>query len=190
MKIRLCIMSVFLSVLLFFTSFTVKANDVVFPAFPEPVEGKSSTHYLISFDSGTGTYYLLKPLDPQRVEVYRRSNGIEFRFATPAINYYWEAGEGGSSWIKGSELNHLTNLRIDNTTEFLYSSFDLFYSNGELFFQKAPIKANFLTQMREVEMGATMTTVVSLIPLSMALLVCLIGFRKTWAWLSKVLRKA
>lgn len=183
-------MSAFLSVLLLFSNLSVKANEVVFPAFPEPVEGKSSTHYLISFNSETGTYYLLKPLNPQNVYVSKQGSDIYFRFATSAISYYWKAGEGGSSWIKESELNYLTDLRIDNTREFLYSSFDVFYSDGSLFFQKAPIKASFLTQMRAVEMGATMKTVVYLIPLLIPLLVCLIGFRKAWAWLLKVLRTA
>ena len=63
MKIKVCILSVFLSVFLFLSNFSVKANNVVFPAFPEPVEGMSSTHYLIFRDNETGSYFLAKPLD-------------------------------------------------------------------------------------------------------------------------------
>jgi len=183
-------MSVFLSVLLFFSSFPVKANEVVFPAFPEPVEGKSSTHYLISFNSDTGSYYLIKPLDPQSISVAYQGSKKVFRFSGSAISYYWKAEEGGSTWIKGGEHNYLTDLIIDDTSVFLYSSFDVFYSDGSLFFQKAPIKASFLTQMRAVEMGATLTTLVSLVPLLTVLVISFLAFRKALAWFLKVLRKA
>ena len=182
-------MSVFLSLFLLFSNFSVKANEIVFPAFPLPVEGKSSTHYLISFDSEDDTYYLLKPLNPQDIYVGYVNGKKVFQFTGPAISYYW-TGEGDTSWNECLECKPSTNLIIPDTREFLYSSFDVFYYDDSLFFQRAPIKANFLTQMREVQMGATMTTVVSLIPLLILLLVSLMGFRKAWAWLSKVLRKA
>ena len=182
-------MSVFLSLFLLFSNFSVKANEIVFPAFPEPVEGKSSTHYLISFDSEDNTYYLLKPLNPQNIYVSYSNGQKVFKFTGPAISYSW-TGEGDTTWNKRLECNSSTNLIIPDTREFLYSSFDVFYDDGSLFFQRAPIKANFLTQMREVEMGAIMTTVVFLIPLLILSLISLMGFRKAWAWLSKVLRKS
>jgi hypothetical protein len=181
-------MSAFLSVLLLFSTFSVKANEIVFPAFPEPVEGKSSTHYLISYNSNTNTYYLLKPLDPQKVNVVEQGDKLVFRFLGPAIGYYWKVGEG--SWVKSNELNYLTDLVMSDTEVFLYSSFDVFYSDDTLFFQRAPIKASFLAQMKKVQMGATMKTVVYLIPLLMVLLISLIAFRKAWAWLLKVLKTA
>jgi hypothetical protein len=188
LKRRLVVLSAFLSVLLLFSTFSVKANEVVFPAFPEPVEGKSSTHYLISYNSNTNTYYLLKPLNPQKVNVVEQGNKLVFRFLDPAIGYYWKVGEG--SWVKSNELNYLTDLVMSDTEVFLYSSFDVFYSDDTLFFQRAPIKASFLAQMKKIQMGATMKTVVYLIPLLMVLLASLIAFRKAWAWLLKVLRTA
>ena len=188
MKRRLVVLSAFLSVLLLFSTFSVKANEVVFPAFPEPVEGKSSTHYLISYNSNTNTYYLLKPLDPQKVNVVDQGDKLVFRFSAPAIGYYWKVGEG--SWVKSNELNYLTDLVMSDTEVFLYSSFDVFYSDDTLFFQRAPIKASFLAQMKKIQMGATMKTVVYLIPLLMVLLISLIAFRKAWAWLLKVLKTA
>ncbi len=105
LKIKVCILSVFLSVLLFFSSFSVKANDVVFPAFPEPVEGKSSTHYLILYNSDNGNYYLYKPLDPQTMYVTIEGNKLLLNFVGgPTISYKWEAGQGANSWVKTSEL--------------------------------------------------------------------------------------
>jgi hypothetical protein len=188
LKRRLVVLSAFLSVLLLFSTFSVKANEIDFPAFPEPVEGKSSTHYLISFSPGTGLYYLLKPLDSQCVSVAYEGSKKVFRFSGPAITYYWEGGESG--WVKSGEHNHKYGLVMSDDRIFLYSSFDLFYSDGELFFQRAPIKVSFLAQMKKIQMGATMKTVVYLIPLLMVLLASLIAFRKAWQWLSKVLRKA
>ena len=194
LKRKFVVLSVFLSVLLLFSSFSVKANDFSFPAFPEPVEGKSSTHYLISFDTETGTYYLLKPLDPQDVKVISQGNELLFSFTGPAINYYWKAGEGASSWVISNQLNSATDLIIsgyhEGTRLFLYSSFDLYYSDDTLFFQRAPIRESFLAQMKRIQMGATLTTLVSLVPLLTVLVISFLAFRKALAWLLKVLRKA
>jgi len=191
-------MSAFLSVFLFFSSFTVKANEIVFPAFPEPVEGISSTHYLILRDNENSNYFLFMPLDPLEVKMTMADNDYRIYFRTPAMIYTWNQEE--RNWNIYREITTWGAFKFpirkyeDGIIEFLYSSFDFYYSTdfmqGRLFFQKAPIKANFLTQMREVEMGATMMTVVSLIPLLVLLIVSLMGFRKAWAWLSKVLRKA
>jgi len=180
-------MSVFLSLFLLFSNFTVKANEIVFPAFPEPVEGQSSTHYVIFYDIEDNKYKLYMPLEINNIYVERTSTNIYIHYPSSVIYYEWEEGMG--SWECIWPYNSLTDIVFDDE-QILYSSFDLKYENGDIFFQRAPIKANFLTQMREVEMGATMTTVVSLIPLLTLLLVSLMGFRKAWAWLSKVLRKA
>ena len=196
-------MSVFLSLFLLFSNFTVKANELTFPSFPLPVEGKSTTHYLIyhyeNDYNDVSIYYLIQPLDPSTMDFHRSYSGaydhkIQFH-GSPAIIYSWK--EGDTSWEKIREIGngeeYIPINYYDLTTgrtKFIYSSFDLYDDYGDIFFQKAPIKATFLHQMREVEMGATMMTVVSLIPLLILSLVSLMGFRKAWAWLSKVLRKA
>jgi len=187
LKIRLCIISVFLSVFLLFSNISVKANEIVFPAFPEPVEGKSSTHYIIFYDIEDNKYKLYMPLEIDNIYVYRDSTYTYIHYPSSVVYYVWEEGMG--SWEYRNTYNPFTDTVLDDE-QILYSSFDLKYENGDIFFPKAPIKVNFLAQLREVEMGATMTTVVSLIPLLILLLVSLIGFRKAWAWLSKVLRKA
>ena len=180
-------MSAFLSVLLLFSSFTVKANEIVFPSFPEPVEGKSSTHYIIFYDIEDNRYKLFMPLEINNIYVDRDGTYAYIHYPSSVIYYEWKEGMG--SWKYVNSYNTLTDIVFDDIP-ILYSSFDLKYENGDIFFQRAPIKANLSQKMREVEMGATMTTVVYLIPLLIPLLVCLIGFRKAWAWLSKVLRTA
>lgn len=188
-------MSVFLTLFLFFSSFTVKANEIVFPSFPSPVEDMTSTHYLIFVEHENDTYYLFKPLDPSDVDVTIPSIDYYYiNFNGPAIIYKWKEGE--TSWQTYKEITSYGVFSFDrykyfgDDSEFLYSSFDLYFKNSDIFFQRAPIKANFLDQMREVKMGAMMETVVYLIPLLIALLVSLIAFRKAWAWLLKVLRTA
>ena len=198
MKFKICIISAFLSVLLLFSTFLVKANDVVFPAFPEPVEGISSTHYLILRDNQTNNYFLFKPLDSSEVVMTRADNAFRILFDTPVMMYTWNQED--DSWSIYKEKPEWGTFRFstqkyhDGNVEFLYSSFDFYYSkhwsDGELFFQRAPIKASFLAQMKTVEMGATMKTVVSLIPLLTVLVVSFLAFRKAWAWLLKVLRKS
>lgn len=198
LKIKVCILSVFLSVLLLFSNLSVKANDVVFPSFPLPVEGMSSTHYLIFRDNEYSNYFLVMPLDPAKVEITKHELDLQIYCDTPSIIYTWHEGE--SSWEIYREINTWGKFNFgfykyeNGIIEFLYSSFDLYYNKnyneGNIFFQKAPIKATFLHQMRGVKMGAVMTTLVGLIPLLIVLLISLMGFRKAWAWLLRVLRTA
>lgn len=191
-------MSVFLSVFLLFSSFPVKANEVTFPSFPLPVDGISSTHYLILRDNETSNYFLFMPLDPLKVEMTKADYDYRILLDTPTMIYTWNQEEKNWNIYKKittwGEFKFSMQKYENGIVEFLYSSFDLYYSKyfnqGALFFRKAPIKANFLLQMREIQMGAVMKTMVYLIPLLIVLLVSLIAFRKAWAWLLKVLRTA
>lgn len=185
-------MSAFLSILLLFSSFPVKANEVnevTFPSFPLPVEGYSSTHYIIYYDVTYDKYILIKPLDHNSIIVEKRSDSDILKFLGPYISYQWAEGDNSWEWYSSGTGGSQRTLYHDNVI-MLYSSLDLYYEDGSIFFQQAPIKETFLGQMKKIQMGATMTTVVSLIPLLIALLVSLIAFRKAWAWLLKVLRTA
>lgn len=194
---KILIIIPFLSVLLLFSNLSVKANEVVFPAFPEPVEGKSSTHYLIIFNSVTGNYVLYKPLNPQTMNVTVEGNDLILNFAgCPAISYIWKAGEGGNSWITQSTELGISTKRViisgynEGTEEFLYSSFDLYYSDDSLFFQRAPIKVSFLTQMKKIQMGAVLETVAKMVPVVMIVVAGFLGFRKAFNLLLKVFHQA
>jgi len=187
--ITIPILSAFLSVLLLFSSFSVKANDVVFPAFPLPVEGESSTHYIIISQPSLNRYKLFKPLDPNNIFISQSGSDNILNFGGPALCYLWSEGE--STWNYYNLVDDgVINTLYSGQDIVLYSSFSLLYEDGTIFFQRAPIKANFLTQMKEVEMGATLTTLVSLVPLLMALVISFLAFRKALAWLLKVLHKA
>lgn len=184
-------MSAFLSVFLFFSSFSVKANSVNFPSFPSPVEGQSSYHYFITYSPNKNRHSLYMVLDPNKVKFEQRSDGnYRIKFSTNAIEYLLD--EGDSSWWEYQRFYDDYNGTFLSTEghQILYSSFDIKLTDGTIFFQEAPIKANMLHHMKKVQMGAIMTTVVYLIPLLMVLLVSLIAFRKAWAWLLKVLRTA
>ena len=193
MKTKILILSVFLSVLLLFSNLSVKANEVVFPAFPEPVEGKSSTHYFIFYQPGYNKYTLIKPLNPNDMYVTEDFDGDALHYGGPVLSYEWREGE--TAWNEYPSSGQSGSIRTlyregPGRVELLYSSFTLLYEDGSIFFQRAPIKANFLTQMKKVQMGATMKTVVYLIPLLIPLLVSFLAFRKALAVLLKVLRKA
>ena len=187
-----------LSVLLLFSNFSVKANDVVFPAFPEPVDGISTTHYLILRDNDTSNYFLFKPLDPLKVTMTMAYNDYRIYFDTPVMMYTWSQEENNWNIYKErpewGEFKFYTGKYVNGTVEFLYSSFDFYWdetwSKGELFFQKAPIKANFLTQMKQVEMGAVMETVAKMVPVVMIAVAGFLGFRKAFNLLLKVFHQA
>ena len=189
MRTKMYFLFTLFTVTLLAFGYTVKANTVTFPAFPEPVEGKSSTHYLICYRSD-GAYFLLKPLNPLNKGVYvaQEGNKAVFKFNTFAISYSWNPEEGGSSWEKWSEHDYLTSL--DCNIQFLYSSFDVYYSDGTIFFQRAPIKVSFLTQIKKVRMGAVMETVAKMVPVVMIAVVGFLGFRKAFNLLLKVFHQA
>ena len=182
-------MSAFLSVLLLFSSFTVKASTILLPPFPDP---EYSTHYLITYDSDQKIYRLYKP-DPEELDkIYViKISDVKYnvRFYSGGRYYYFE--EGQQSWSDASTImvSEVHNIVNENKT-IIASSFDLKYENGDVFFQQAPIMVNLSHLMRKVKMGATMKTVVYLIPLLIVLLVSFLAFRKVLAWLLRVLRKA
>ena len=131
-------MSVFLSVLLFFSSFSVKANSVTFPSFPAPVEGESSTHYVIVYDEQDNKYELYMPLEIDniyRIEInhYIGTYYIHIYYPSNVIYYEWQEGMG--SWEYIMAYNRLTDVVFDYE-QILYSSFDLKYENGDIFFTK------------------------------------------------------
>lgn len=181
-------MSAFLSVFILLSSFSVKANSVTFPSFPTPVEGQSSTHYIIIYDTHFNDYILIKPLEPSVISMIKVGDENVIEHNGNSIIYRWQ--EGMNSWNIYNYGQEGIQLNLYSTRQVLFSSFDLKFNDGTIFFKKAPIKVTFLDQMKNIQMGATMMTVVYLIPLLIPLPVFLIGFRKAWAWLSKVLRKA
>ena len=184
-------MSAFLSVLLFFSSFSVKASTITLPPFPDVVEEFSSTHYLIVYNSEIKRYKLIMPREPaDNVTFVSYTGDRNIRFQSGAMSYIYKEGE--SNWSIGTKHLFRENIGLitDDNEYIVASSFDVYNEDGTVFFQKAPIKVSLYRKMRKVEMGAIMTTVVCLIPLLIPLLASLMGFRKAWAWLSRVLRKA
>ena len=144
---------------------------------------------IIVFRPSYNKYKLYKPLDPNNIFISRMSERTILNFGGPAICYEWKEGETTWKRYNSADDGSISELNLGGGIV-LYSSFSLLYEDGTIFFQRAPIKESFLAQMRKVEMGATLTTLVSLVPLLMALVVSFLAFRKALAWLLKVLRKA
>jgi hypothetical protein len=188
MKIKIIILSAFLSVLLFFSNFSVKANNVVFPAFPEPVEGQSSTHYIILYLPDFNEYRLIKPTDPSKVsarDVSSTSTYIDYD--CNALEYVWKTET--TAWVLKYE-NPSSSIISKTNANLAYSSFDIKYTDGTVFFQRAPIKVSFSTQVKELEMGAVLKAIVKVIPMVMIAVVGFLGFRKAFNLLLRVFQGA
>lgn len=189
---KILIIIPFLSVLLFFSNFSVKANNVTsFPAFPSPVEGKSSTHYIIYQNVATKKYFLIQPLDANSITVQERSDCDIFLYVGPSIKYTWV--EGSNSWEKYREFTGSEGLQkslVHDRYSMLYSSINLYYEDGSIFFQRAPIKVSFLTQMKKIQMGAVLETVAKMVPVVMIAVAGFLGFRKAFNLLLKVFHQA
>ena len=187
--ITIPILSVFLSVLLLFSSFSVKANDVVFPAFPEPVEGQSSTHYFIIYQPEYNEYKLFKPLDPNNVYVIKGSDSDTFHFGGSALIYKWKEGETAWRYYLDADNETYSTMYHDRDIV-LYSSFDVYYTDGTIFFQRAPIRESFLAQVKKVRMGAVMETVAKMVPVVMIAVAGFLGFRKAFNLLLRAFQGA
>ena len=186
---KILIIIPFLSVLLLFSSFSVKANEVTFPAFPLPVEGKSSTHYIIIFQPKYNKYKLYKPLDPNNIFISRGSDSDILNFGGPALCYEWKEGE--TTWKQYNTVDDGVYSDLYHEEKIvLYSSFTLLYDDGSIFFQRAPIRESFLTQMKKVQMGAVMETVAKMVPVVMIAVAGFLGFRKAFNLLLRAFQGA
>ena len=168
--------------LLFLFPFRVSANEFgdINVTIPEVLEGVTFPYYTIT-QYGDDIELILTEkkgivTEPGRL-VFTDTNYVVYKWN----NNVWNRIANST----GSPLTKTFGNRI-----IIYNNYDILDSDGNVVFQKAPIKVSFIDTMKTVKMGATMTTVVSLIPLLILLLASLMGFRKAWAWLSKVLRKA
>ncbi len=81
--------------------------------------------------------------------------------------------------------------RNNNIFNIYYSTFDIYDTAGNVVFQKTPVVQGILAEVVTLEEAQEIpATIVGLAGLLIALLVCLIGFRKGWNRLSRILHKA
>lgn len=79
----------------------------------------------------------------------------------------------------------------DNIDSVVYTTFDIYDQSNEVVFQKTPVVQGILAEVVTLEEAQEIpATIVGLAGLLIALLVCLIGFRKGWNRLSRILHKA
>lgn len=187
---KILIIIPFLSVLLFFSNFSVKANNVTsFPAFPSPVEGKSSTHYIILYNNELQRYELYKPLDVSNIFCEQETGQPpKIKLRSYGKWYSW-TGEM-TSWQELSDFTEINQILLYPHMDLLYSSFDIKNEDGSIFFQRAPIKVSFLTQMKKVQIGAVLETVAKMVPVVMIAVAGFLGFRKAFNLLLKVFHQA
>ena len=184
MKVKVCILSVFLSVLLLF-SVNVKASNVQLPTLPDD----ENNYYVIVYDNWDDNAFELYTFSNNEVKI----NDYEY-FGMDSVlifssDYNLYRLEDGM-WKYRNSYGPETTM-IMNSSGIRYSTCDIVHEvTGQVVFMKALIKVNLSHQMGKIQMRATMKTVVYLIPLLIPLLVSFLAFRKALAWLLKVLRKA
>mgnify|MGYP000129397795 CR=1 FL=1 len=116
---------------------------------------------------------------------------IEYDTRKKILNYNDEF-DNFEYWIAQEPLNETTYNEEFLGRRIIYSSHNIYNSDGTLFFSAvkmrtvmAPIMANL-----NPEMGKVMKEVVSLIPIGAGLVVSFLGFRKGLRLLSRMLRRA
>ena len=168
--------------LLFMFPFRVSASEFgdINVTIPEELEGVTFHYYTItSYEDD------IELILTEKKGIVTELGRLEF-IDTNYVIYKWN----NNVWAR---ISNSIEGPIDKTHIYgniMYNNYDILDIDGNVVFQKAPIRATFLHQMKRVEMGAMMKTLVSLIPLLMALVVSFLAFRKALVWLLKVLRKA
>lgn len=115
-----------------------------------------------------------------------KEDGKERVYCTNARVFLFQGGN--------FEVNSLPAERAKGTyyglsDKLVYSSFHVKKSNGDIFFQCAPL-VRLVPIMKQVEMGATIIQIIQLLPTILVVVVSFLGFRKALRILSKVLHQS
>ena len=104
-------------------------------------------------------------------------------------SYVFYKLSNGSWELIVAEKNIKDEQRYNYTT-YYHSNYDLKNDDGEVVFQKAPIKVSLKETMRRMAMGAVMKTVAKMVPTVMIAVVGFLGFRKAFNLLLRVFQGA
>ena len=164
-------------------SYTYNGNKITLPEIPEK---EGCTNYIIYYEDTNPNVVQLKlfPTDLSYYPTVYKPNGClaintynTVSFLAPS--YFYDV-EKGSGWTKTSDSGYIGAI---NPSNIVACTTDIYYTDGKQktddkpFFQVTP-QVVLAPQVEEIQLSQTLEEVLGILPMTLVVLVSLVGLRK------------
>lgn len=176
--------------LVFFIPVSVSAANFgdINVTIPEALKDTPLPYYVI-WDDFDSTYLALSS-KPAKINTYNVQNDRidlygEFALYTLIDDTWNRISNSNGALPPDKGVSYRNAFKI-----YHHSNYNLMHDNGELVFQKAPIKVSLKELAKRAKMGAVLEVVAKMVPTVMIAVVGFLGFRKALKMLRTVLQGA
>ena len=165
-------------------SYTYNGNKITLPEIPEK---EGCTNYIIYYEDTNPNVVQLKlfPTDLSYYPTVYKPNGClaintynTVSFLAPS--YFYDV-EKGTDWTKTSDSGYIGDIKPSNivacTTDIYYRDFEG-KLDDEPFFQQTPQVGIVAQQVEEIQLSQALQEVIAILPMTLVVLVSLVGLRK------------
>lgn len=166
-------------------SYTYNGNKITLPEIPEK---EGYINYIIYYTDDNPNIVQLKlfPTDLSYYPTVYKPNGClalntyNNTSISPAPSYYYDV-EKGSGWIKTSDSGYIGAI---NPSNIVACTTDIYYTDGKQkaddkpFFQQTPQVGIVAQQVEEIQLSQALQEVIAILPMTLVVLVSLVGLRK------------
>ena len=164
-------------------SYTYNGNKITLPEIPEK---EGCTNYIIYYEDTNPNVVQLKlfPTDLSYYPTVYKPNGClaintynTVSFLAPS--YFYDV-EKGTDWTKTSDSGYIGDIKPSNIVA---CTTDIYYTDGKQktddkpFFQVTP-QVVLAPQVEEIQLSQTLEEVLGILPMTLVVLVSLVGLRK------------
>lgn len=176
------------------SAFSFSYNETNINLADLPFDYKNeNAHFVIAYSNKGGYYFLIYYIGADFQKFYcvpndyittYNTNGNEIKDGSVKLCDYDMSSESWGS-VKNWGATSIYNSYI------VFSSDDVYTSDGKIFFQKPELEKMILAPVLEiVEMDKVLVQIIQILPMILVVVVSLVGLRKGWQVLSKLLHQA
>ena len=165
-------------------SYTYNSNKITLPEIPEK---EGYINYIIYYTDDNPNIVQLKlfPTDLSYYPTVYKANGClalntySNSSISPAPSYFYDV-EKGADWTKTSDSGYIGAIEPSNVVA---CTTDIYYTDGKLktddkpFFQVTP-QVVLAPQVEKIQLSQTLEEVLGILPMTLVVLVSLVGLRK------------
>lgn len=178
-------------------SYTYNGNKIILPEIPEK---EGYTNYIIYYANDNPNIVQLKlfPTDLSYYPTVYKANGClclnTYNTSTCSLapSYFYDV-EKGADWRKTSDSGYIGGIESLNIVA---CTTDIYYKDGEQktddkpFFQQTPQVGIVAQQVEEIQLSQALQEVIAILPMTLVVLVSLVGLRKGLKMLETFLRQS
>ena len=179
-----------------FASFDFDGSNGKKYSFPDLPFNTSEYYFFINSTYKNDGYYrgFSVPKNCKYTIYYDKSSKkLYFHGDGSATCYNFDMSSGGSEWNCRTFTNSLNMSDIGDSSsdlrKILYCNIDIPNTDGTIFFRVAPLGI-VAQQVEKVEMDKVLIQIIQILPMILVVVVSLVGLRKAWLLLSKILHQA